>query len=363
MRGAAVNRHWALAQRPRGAPRPADFEARSGPVPEPGEGELLLRVLYAAMDPAIRGFMSAGGTYAAPIAVGAPVTGMILGEVARSRSPAVGEGSVVFGFGSWSDYVVGPAAQFHPLPVELGYELPAYLHALGTIGLTAYYGLFDTAGMAEGDTVLVSGAAGAVGSLVGQMARIRGASRVVGIAGGAAKCRKAVLRYGYDSCIDYKAPGDLRAAIGAALPEGIDVFFDNVGGATLEAAIHHLAKNARIALCGMISGYNATAPQPGPSNLWNLVVRTARIQAFRVTDILGQHDRTAQMLAHIDAWLKAGKLVYDLDLREGFEAIPESFARLFTGEHDGRLVVRVAEPSRSPPQAIRPTSTPSAHPT
>jgi NADPH-dependent curcumin reductase CurA len=339
------NRHWVLARRPWGAPQPSDFEMRHQPVPEAGEGDLLVRVLYAAMDPAIRGFMGAGGNYASPIALGSPVRGMILGQVMRSRSPAVDAGRIVFGFGSWSDYVVGPAAQFHPLPVELGYDLPAYLHALGTIGLTAYYGLIDIAKVAEGDCVLVSGAAGAVGSLVGQMARIRGASRVVGIAGGAAKCRTALERYGYDECIDYKACGDLSAAIGAALPEGIDVFFDNVGGATLEAAIDHLAKDARIALCGMISGYNATAPQPGPANLWNLVVRTARIHAFRVTDILDQHARTTRMLADIDAWIRAGKLVYGLDVREGFEAIPASFACLFTGEHDGRLMVRVAEPA------------------
>lgn len=337
-----VNRQWLLAKRPRGIPLLTDYEKCEGPVPEPADGQVLVRVLYAMMDPAIRGFMDAGGNYATPIPLGEPMRGMVLGVVIGSKAAARREGDVVFGFGAWSDYVVGPAAQFHPVPTHLGHDLSAYTHALGTIGLTAYYGLIDIARIAPGDSVLVSSAAGAVGSLVGQMAKIRGAARVVGIAGGPEKCGKAVAQYGYDACIDYKATADLSAAIGEALPDGIDVHFENVGGAVLEAALDHLAKNARIALCGMISGY--TVAQPGPSNLWNLVVNTAQIHAFLVTDILGQPDRVSGMLAEIDGWIKDRRLRYGIDIREGFDAIPESFNCLFTGEHSDRLVVRVANP-------------------
>src|SRR6266404_938344 len=337
-----VNRQWLLVRWPQGIPQLGDYEKVTGAVPEPGAGQVLVQVLYAAMDPAIRGFMNAAGNYASPIPLGDPVKGFILGKIVRSNTPSTREGEIVFGIGAWSDFVVGAPQQFHTVPVNLGYELPAYTHVLGTIGLTGFYGLIDIAKIAAGDCVLVSSAAGAVGSLVGQMARIQGAARVIGIAGGAEKCRKAVERYGYDTCIDYKATADLSAAIGEALPKGFDVHFENVGGPVLEAALDHLAKNARIALCGMISGY--TAPQPGPSNLWNLVVNTALIHAFRVTDILGQHERTARMLADIDGWIRQGKLVWGVDVREGFDAIPESFNCLFTGAHHDRLVVKIAEP-------------------
>ena len=320
-------------------PSAADFESRETELPVPGADQVLLRTLYVAMDPAIRGFMGTGGY--ASISPGEPVRGMVLGRVIDSRSPLHRAGDIVFGFGAWSEYVIGPAAQFHPVPIKPGVGLETYTHVLGTIGLTAWYGLIDVAEMKAGDSVLVSAAAGAVGSLVGQMARIRGASKVVGIAGGTDKCRRVVERYGFDACIDYKSTANLSEAIGAALPKGIDVHFENVGGAVLEAALDHLAKNARVALCGMIAGYNAEAPQPGPRNLWNLVVNTAQIRAFRVTDILGQHERTQRMLNEIGQWIRQGKLVYDIDVREGFEAIPHSFACLFTGEHVGRLVVNI----------------------
>ncbi|MDE3115484.1 MAG: NADP-dependent oxidoreductase [Pseudomonadota bacterium] len=335
-----ANRSWVLLRRPEGVPRLEDFEARESELREPAEGEVLLRVLYTAMDPAIRGFMNAGGGYAAPLVLGAPVKGMVLGRVLRSKSQDLAEGDIAWGFGSWSDYVTVPAAQLHRPPLEAGLDLPAYLHVLGTIGLTAHYGLFDVAAIGPGARVLVSGAAGAVGSLAGQMARIAGASRIVGIAGGAEKCARAVADYGYDACIDYKAELDLTAAIGAALPEGIDVGFENVGGAALDGALAHLRKNARIALCGMISGYNAEAW--GLKNAWSLVVNTARLQGFRVTDVLADRARTAAMLAEIASWVAAGKLRWHADVREGFEAIPESFLCLFSGAHSGRLLVQLA---------------------
>ena len=334
-----TNRSWVLLRRPVGVPQLEDFEIREHAIPKPAEDEVLLRVLYAAMDPAIRGFMNAGGGYAAPLALGAPIKGMVLGRVLRSKSHDLAEGDIVWGFGSWSDYTTAPAAQLHRPPLDAGLDLSAYLHVLGTIGLTAHYGLFDIAAIRPGARVLVSGAAGAVGSLAGQMARIAGAARVIGIAGGAEKCARAAADYGYDACIDYKAAPDLPAAIGAALPEGIDVCFENVGGASLDGALAHLRKNARIALCGMISGYNAEAPSL--KNAWSLVVNTARIHGFRVTDVLADRVRTATMLAEIAGWIDAGKLRWQVDIRDGFEAIPESFLCLFSGDHNGRLLVQL----------------------
>lgn len=321
-----------------------DLQRISRPVTLPAENEVLIRVLYLAMDPAIRGFMNAKGNYAAPVAIGDPVKGMVLGQVVQSRSVTLSEGQLVWGFGSWSDYVAGPAAQFHPVSPDAHFDLPAYTHVLGTIGLTAYYGLIDVAAAVPGDTVLVSPAAGAVGSLVGQIAKLNGASRVIGIAGGVAKCSLAVERYGYDACIDYKAVANLSDAIGHALPDGIDVHFESVGGAILEAAIDHLSKNARIAICGLISHYNAAHADGGPSNLWNLVVKTAQIRGFLVSDILGRKDHTAAMLAAIAGWIKQGKLNYDVDVRDGFETIPDVYNCLFEGAHTGRLIVRIADP-------------------
>jgi len=336
-----ANRQWLLRRRPQGPVTTDDLELASTPVPSPADGEALVRVKLICMDPTIRNFMDPDPGYGVPIAVGGVIRGMILGEVIASRHPSRRAGDPVWGFGAWSDYVVGPAGQFFPVPTAFGYPLPVYTHALGTIGLTAHYGLFAIAGLREGETVLVSGAAGAVGSLVGQMARIAGASRVVGIAGGAEKCRRAVECYGYDACIDYKAARPLTEAIGEALPDGVDVVFENVGGAILEASLDHVRKHGRVALCGMIARYGAKELPPGPSNLWNLVVNTARIQGFLVTDILGDAARASAALRDIDVWIRDGRLRYDLDVRSGFEHIPDIFNCLFTGTHQGRLVVQI----------------------
>ena len=338
---ASTNRQWLLRRRPKGPVGRDDLELVTAPVPLPTDGELLVRVKLLCMDPTIRNFMNAEPGYKAPIALGAAIRGMIIGEIVESRHPGRTVGELVWGFGEWSDYVVAPSTQFFALPAHLGHPLPAYTHVLGTIGLTAHYGLHDVARIRPGDTVLVSGAAGAVGSLVGQMARIAGASRIVGIAGGADKCRRATERYGYDRCIDYKGDTALDAALGEAFPDGTDIVFESVGGAILEAALNHLRKNARVALCGMIARYGAQDPVPHPGNLWNLVVKTARIQGFLVSDILGDAAHTSRALTEIDAWIRTGRLHYDLDVRSGFENIPDIFNCLFTGAHTGRLVVRI----------------------
>ena len=339
----ATNRQWLLRTRPLGLVTAADLALQRASVPTPGEGQVLIRVMLLCMDPTIRNFMNPDPGYGAPIALGEPIRGMVLGRVVESRDPARREGELVWGFGSWSDYVVGAASRFFPVPVHMGHSPPVYTHVLGTIGLTAHCGLFDVAGLRPGETVLVSAAAGAVGSLVGQMARIGGASRIVGIAGGAEKCRRATERYGYDVCIDHADPARLRNAIGDALPGGVDVVFESVGGAVLEAVLDRINKNARVALCGMVSRYGATEKAPGPANLWNLVVSTARIQGFLITDILGQRARIGEMLGVIDGWIRDGRLRYDIDIRRGFERIPETFNCLFTGAHTGRLVVAIEE--------------------
>ncbi len=339
-----TNREWLLAKRPVGQPQRSDYAYREGPVRAPDEGEIVVRSLYVAMDPAIRGWMDASGNYFAPIPLGSPVSAVVLGEVVESRSPDLAVGAIVSGLGSWSEYVTAPAIMFGLVPHGGEHELVAYIHPLGPVGLTAHYGLFQVGAMQPGDSVLVSGAVGGVGSLVGQMAKLGGAGRVVGIAGGAAKCRQAVELFGYDACIDYKAVPDLSAAIAAELPDGFDMFFENVGGRVLEAALDNMAKNARIAVCGMITGYNATEKTPGPNNMWNLLVKTASIRGFLIADYFAD-PRAADSYRAISDWLKSGALIYRADVREGIETIPETYNLLFSGAHDGKLLVKLADQS------------------
>lgn len=341
MSTAGINRQWRLVRRPQGRLQAADLALVPVAVPQPADGEIVVRVKLLCMDPTIRNFMDAAPGYGLPIALDSPVRGMVLGEVVASRDGAHAPGTHVWGFGSWSDYVVAPGAQMRRVPLESGHPLSAYAHVLGSIGLTAHYGLLDIAEMRAGDAVLVTGAAGAVGSLVGQVARIAGASRVVGIAGGAEKCARAVRDYGYDVCLDYRSTPDMAAAIGAAMQGSADVVFDNVGGAMLEAALAHIGSGARIALCGMIAGYGVADAAPGPRNLWNLVVRRARMQGFLVSAILNDAARTSAMLAQIDGWLREGHLQYDVDVRHGMAAVPQAFDCLFSGAHRGRLLVEL----------------------
>lgn len=316
-----------------------DFRLEHRALPLPDQGEVVMRVNYLAMDPAIRGFMNDSGTYAAPIEPGQTIRGMVLGTIVVSRAPELNAGDVVWGFGSWSDHVVAAAGQLHRVG-NASALTPDLLHQRGTIGLTAYYGLTEIAQVRPGDRVLVSGAAGAVGSLAGQIARQLGASRVVGIAGGPDKCRRAVDRYGFDHCVDYKAVADFPAALAQALPDGLDVYFDNVGGAALAVAIDLLRKDGRIALCGMISTYDGR-DMPTPPNLWNLVVQTAAMRGFRVTDMLGDEAFLAKAKADLDRWIASGNLRSDLDIREGLDRAPEAFLSLFSGGNSGRLLVHV----------------------
>ncbi|NMG73652.1 NADP-dependent oxidoreductase [Aromatoleum diolicum] len=348
-----TNYQWILQKRPEGRVKRSDFEFRQSELPPLQAGECLVKVLYMAMDPATRGWMSASGGYLEPLPLGGPVMGVTIGKVVESRNPQIEAGTVVAGVGQWAKYmIVGPQqispvrtgslGILAPMDVSTGFELPMYLHAMGTSGGTAHRGLFDIAAMKAGDKVLVSGAAGSVGSLVAQMARLKGAAKVVGIAGGAEKCATVVRDYGCDACIDYRATDNLSAAIAREFPDGLDVFFDNVGGDILEAAIDNLAKGARIAVSGMVSQYNNSEPAPGPRNLWNLVVNTARIEGFLVGDYFGTPASEAAY-REIAAWLKAGQLNARLDVREDFENTPDVFNQLFTGGNNGRLVMKVPD--------------------
>ncbi|MDE2367863.1 MAG: NADP-dependent oxidoreductase [Burkholderiales bacterium] len=339
-----VCREWRLRAVPRGVLAADDLALADVALPQPAAGEVRLRVLRLPMDPAIRMTLaSRGGNYGAGVAVGSAVRGLVLGRVEASRSPALAVGDIVSGFGSWSEQIVGDAARFAPVSVRADLPLSIHTHVLGTSGLAALHGLADVGAVRSGDSVLVSAAAGGVGSLACQFARLLGASRVVGIAGGAEKCRIAVERYGCDACIDHRAAPDLEAALRAALPEGVDLGFENVGGAPLQAALALLRPGARIALCGMIAEYDAAEPAPGPANLWNLIVQRARIEGFRVAPLLADRPRVDALLERIEGWLRAGTLQYDIDERDGFEAVPQAFAALSNGGHRGRLVVRVAD--------------------
>lgn len=337
--GADNNRQWVLARRPNAIPQPGDFALVEAVVPCPEHGQVVLRNRYLAMDPAIRNVLGQGGAYSDPLPLGQPVRGMVLGEVVASNDPALAAGDFAWGFGTWSDFVCVSAAGLVRVPPAD--DLAMHLHWYGTIGLTAAYGLFEIAALRPGDSLLVTGAAGAVGSIVGQLARAAGASRVVGIAGGPAKCTRAVQSYGYDICLDYKAADDLAASLAVAMPQGIDVVFDNVGGAQLELGIDNIAKDGRIALCGMISAYGAAEPDPGPANLWNLVARTAQMRGFRVTDVLFDDVRRHALLQPIVGLVAAGVLTADIDFRDGLEQVPDAFAALFEGTNAGRLLVRL----------------------
>jgi len=336
-----VNRQWVLARRPHGMVTRDNFEYREVEIPQPRDGELLLRNLYLSFDPTQRGWMEDRESYLPPVQLGDVMRAGSVAQVAESRHPDFRKGDIVQTTGGWQDFVVvEPGAGILGVnPVPPGVPPTLALSVLGVTGLTAYWGLCDLGRPEPGETVLVSGAAGATGSVAGQIARIKGC-RVVGIAGGEAKCRwlKDVARF--DGVIDYKS-ADVDRRIGELCPDRVDVFFDNVGGPILEAALNHINMRARVVLCGGISSYNATEPQPGPSNLMNLVVMRARMEGFIVIDYL---PRSQQAITDLIGWMESGELMHQEDIQEGFENIPDTLNRLFTGKNLGKQLLRIAEP-------------------
>lgn len=330
------NRRWLLARRPTGMISEADFSLDEAEIPQPGEGEVLVRNLYLSCDPTQRGWMSRD-TYLPAIAIGEVVRSFAGGEVVRSNDPRFAPGQRVCGLFGWQDYGVAKHSDASPIfPAPDGFPLTTGLSALGLTGMTAYFGLLEVGRAKQGETVVVSGAAGATGSVVGQIAKILGC-RVVGIAGGKEKCNFLTGELGFDAAVDYKND-NLITAVRAACPRGIDVYFDNVGGAILDVALAFLAMHGRVVICGAISTYNDDSAAPGPRNYMNLLARRGRMEGFLVLDYV---HRAKQATDALSAWLRAGKLKDRVDIVEGFENAPAALARLFSGGNVGKQLVKI----------------------
>lgn len=334
------NRRFLLRRRPQGDPRPDDFERVAEPVPELGEGQFLIRNHYASLDPAMRGWMDDRPSYLPPIPLGEPVRASTIGRVAASRAPDFAEGEWVMGLNALEEYSVGASGGFtQKLDPAAVPRVTDYLSLLGAVGQTAYWGFHDVCRAKAGDTVLVTGAAGAVGSIVGQLAKAEGC-RVIGVAGGPEKGRRLTDRYGYDAAIDYrgKSVDELADEMRGHAPDGFDAIFENVGGDILDAGLMNLGMGARVALCGLISEYNAPAPV-GARNLWQLIVKRASIQGLLVIDWVAKFPEGAARMAEL---ARAGKLVVDEHVDEGLENAHAAFMRLFEGSNDGKMILRIA---------------------
>jgi len=330
-----VNRQFRLASRPVGMPVRGNWNFTEEPVGEPKDGEILVKVLYISLDPAMRGWMNEGKSYMPPVGIGEVMRALGAGKVIASKFPGLAAGDFVGGMFGVQEYslALGRAVSKIEAPAD---SLPIYIAALGMPGMTAYFGLLDIGRPETGNTVVVSGAAGAVGSIVGQIAKIKGC-RVVGIAGGAEKCGYLTRELGFDASIDYKAE-DVSAALRKQCPKGIDVFFDNVGGDILDAALANLAPRARIVICGAISQYNNTVPINGPSNYLSLLVNRASMTGMVVSDYFSRMPEARAVMAQ---WIKEGKLKTREHIVEGLQTFPETLLMLFSGKNDGKLIIKV----------------------
>ena len=327
-----------MASHPDGALEDDDFDLVDERVPEPADGEALVRTLYLSLDPAIRVWMNGIDTYVPGIQVGDVMRAGGLGEVVQSRNAAYTEGDLVFGMMQWSEYCIARAGPDGMMTLPRQEPITAFLSVLGVTGLTAYFGMLDVAQPKEGETVVVSGAAGAVGSVAGQIGKIIGC-RVVGIAGGPEKCAWITDELGFDAWIDYKSE-DVAARLRETCPDGIDVFFDNVGGEILDAVLGQINLHARIALCGAISQYDTAELSPGPRNFINLIPQRGRVEGFILLDY---RDRFVDAILQLGQWVQEGRIRYAEDIVDGLENAPAAFRRLFTGENTGKLIVKVAE--------------------
>ena len=332
-----LNHRFTLAARPVGMPKRSDWNYAAEPIPELADGQLLIKILYVSLDPAMRGWMNEGKSYVPPVGIGEVMRAGGLGRVVQSKNPAFAVGDHVYGMLGVQQFAVNAGKGLTKVDPKLA-PLPVYLGTLGMPGMTAYFGLLDIGKPKEGDTVVVSGAAGAVGMVVGQIAKIKGC-RVVGIAGGREKCQYVVRDLGFDAAIDYKAE-DVRKSLHTHCPDGINVYFDNVGGDILEAALANLARGARIVICGAISQYCATGPVKGPSNYLSLLVNRASMTGMVVFDYA---DRYAVAGREMGGWMAAGKLKSREDIVEGLETFPDTLLKLFKGENTGKLLLKVAD--------------------
>jgi NADPH-dependent curcumin reductase len=332
-----VNHQFRLAARPKGMVGREHFDYVEEPVAELADGEVLVKILYVSLDPAMRGWMAEGRSYIPPVEIGEVMRAGTVGRVVESKGAKLAVGDYVSGWLGVQEYIVCEEnAVFKVDTTEIA--LPKYLGALGMPGMTAYFGLLDVGEPKEGETVVVSGAAGAVGSVVGQIAKLKDC-RVVGIAGGSEKCRWLVEELGFDAAIDYKGE-DVGDALRTHCPEGVDVYFDNVGGEILDAALARLARGARVVICGAISQYNNLDAVKGPSNYMSLLVNRARMQGFVVIDYMSRYPEATFEMA---GWIAEGKLIAREDVVEGLESFPEALGKLFAGENVGKLVLKLAD--------------------
>ena len=330
------NGQWLLAARPVGRVKESDFEYVETEIPKALDGTLVVRTLYISFDPTMRGWMEDRESYLPPVAIGEPMRASGVGQVIESRLDGFEPGDFVHGLLGWQEYVLcGPGMA--KVPEGMPITLP--LHLFGITGMTAYFGMLDIGKPKSGETVVVSGAAGATGSIAGQIARIHGA-RVIGIAGGPTKCGWLTDEARFDAAIDYKGE-DVAERLRELCPDGIDVYFDNVGGDILDAALAQLAMRARVVLCGGIARYNDEKPAPGPSNYMNLIIQRARMEGFIVIDY---GNRFAEGAAELAGWLGEGQLVYAEDVQHGFENTPKTFLRLFSGKNLGKQLLKLADP-------------------
>ncbi len=336
----AINRRIVLARRPQGEPSAEDFRLEKEPVPAAGPGQLLLRTRYLSLDPYMRGRMSDAPSYAPPVEVGAPMTGQTVSVVEASHADGFAAGDLVLATVGWQDYGVVAARD----AVKIDAAIPRLSYALGVLGmpgLTAYVGLLDLGAPKAGETVVVAAATGAVGSVVGQIAKLKGC-RVVGIAGGAEKCAYAVKTLGFDACLDHHAP-QLRERLAAAAPQGIDVYFENVGGAVLMAVLPLLNVHARVPVCGLIAWYNLARLPEGPDHtpqlMSTILRRRIRMQGYIIFD---HYQRMGEFYRQMSEWLKDGQVRYREEIVEGLERAPAALMGLLHGENFGKVVVRVS---------------------
>jgi len=332
-----MNKQIKLAKRPVGLPDEETWVLEENPIPEPQDGEMLIEQHYISLDPAMRGWMNDSRSYIPPVQIGEVMRAGSVGVVTQSNNGKFPEGTVLSGWGGVQQYIATNGAGFYPVDTNLA-PMPTYIGTLGMPGMTAYFGFLEVGKPKEGDTVLVSGAAGAVGSIVGQIAKIKGC-RAVGIAGGPEKCAYLVNELGFDGAIDYKNE-DVTKGIKRECPDGIDVYFDNVGGDILDAALTRINRGARIPICGAISQYNNTTAIKGPSNYLSLLVNRASMTGLVVMD---WQDRYMEGAMQMGQWMAEGKLKSREDIYEGIENFRETFLRLFSGDKMGKLVLKIKE--------------------
>jgi len=331
-----TNHQFRLAARPIGLPKRTDWNYVEEPTRDPGPDEVLIKVQYLSLDPAMRGWMNEGKSYIPPVQIGEVMRAGGVGAVIASRHPDFKAGDTVYGSLGIQEYVTLDGKGLTRIDTKFA-SAPVFLGALGMPGMTAYFGLLDIGKPQPGQTVVVSGAAGAVGTVVGQIAKIKGC-RVVGIAGGQEKCDYLVRELGFDAALDYKSE-DVKKSLKAACPKGVDVYFDNVGGEILDVVLTQLARNARIVICGAISQYNSTTGVRGPANYMSLLVNRASMTGMVVFDYA---DRYAEAMKEMAGWIAARKLKTREDIVEGLQTFPETLLKLFKGENTGKLVLRVS---------------------